>query len=78
MERIKAITKKWGNSFAVILPKKLVDTQRIEEGTEITITIEPIKKTRVKDIFGIMKEKLKRNTQQVMDEIDRDFWPEEE
>lgn len=78
MERIRTIAKKWGNSFGIILPKKVVDTENIGEGTEITITIEPVKKTKVKDIFGIMKGKLKRDTQVVMNEIDRDFWPEEE
>lgn len=81
MERIKAVTKKWGNSFAVILPKKLVDTQNIEEGTEITITIEPTKKMSVGDLMEFAKKhplpKSKKTTDKIMREIDEEFWPEE-
>lgn len=82
MERIKAIIKKWENSFAVILPKKLVDTQNIEEGTEITITIEPTKKMTVGDLMEFAKKhslpKSKKTTDEIMREIDEEFWPEED
>ena len=81
MERIKTITKKWGNSFAVILPKKVVDTQNIKEGTEITITIEPIKKMTVGDLMEFAKKhqlpKSKKTTDKIMREIDDELWPEE-
>jgi len=81
MERIKTITKKWGNSFAVILPKKVVDTQHIEEGTEITITIETAKKMTAGDLMEFAKKhplpKSKKTTEKIMREIDDELWPEE-
>ena len=81
MERIKTITKKWGNSFAVILPKKVVDTQNIEEGTEITISIETAKKMTAGDLVEFAKKnpllKPKRTTDKIMREIDDELWPEE-
>jgi len=79
MEKIKTITKKWGNSFGVILPKKIVDSEGIKEGTEITITLQSQKKTKVKDVFGILKGKIRKNgksTQELLDEIDRELWSE--
>lgn len=81
MERIKTITKKLGDSFAVILPKKVVDTQNIEEGTEVTITIETVKKMTAGDLMEFAKKhplaKSKRTTDKIMREIDDEFWPEE-
>ncbi len=35
-------------------------------------------KIKVKDIFGILKGKIKKPTQQIIDEIDKELWPEEE
>jgi len=81
MEKIKTIVKKWGNSFGVILPKKVVDTQNLKEGIEITITIEPNKIMTVGDLIDFVKKhplpKPKRNYKEILEEVDRDFWPEE-
>ncbi|MBS3082305.1 AbrB/MazE/SpoVT family DNA-binding domain-containing protein [Candidatus Pacearchaeota archaeon] len=78
MEQIKAKAKKWGNSIGIVIPANIVDKQSIKDGTEIIITITSDKKTKVKDVFGILKEKLKRNTQELIDEVDEDLWPENE
>mgnify|MGYP001604612244 CR=1 FL=1 len=74
METINIKVKKWGNSFGIILPKKMIDKKEIKEGTEIEITIQTKGKTKVKDIFGIMKEKLKKPTDEIMKETDKDLW----
>lgn len=76
MERIVTRVRKWGNSMGIVLPKRVVDVEKLDEGTEITITIEPMHKTKVKDIFGILKNKIKKPTQQIMDEIDEALWPD--
>jgi len=81
MERIKAVVKKWGNSFGLILPKRIVDTEGLKEGTEIIITFEPNNKTKVKDIFGILKGKTRKSgksTQEILEEMDEELWPTEE
>ena len=78
MERLTTKVKKWGNSFGVILPKKIVDADKIKEGMEITIVIQPSHKTKVKDVFGILKGKLKKRTQEILDEVDKELWPEDE
>jgi antitoxin component of MazEF toxin-antitoxin module len=74
MEKINTIVKKWGNSYGIILPKELVQSQELKEGARIDIIVQPRKKTKVKDIFGILKGKLKKDTDQIMDEVDKELW----
>ena len=80
MEKIKTIAKKWGNSLGIILPRKIVNAEKIGEGAEITILLEPQHKTTVSDLFKFAeKQKLRRlnkNTKQIMDEIDKELWSE--
>ena len=78
MEQIRTIVRKWGNSFGIVLPKKIVETEKIRDGLEVCITIHPAEKTKVRDIFGSLRLKTKKTTEQVMKEIDEDFWPEED
>jgi len=82
MIQINARTRKWGNSVGVVIPNEVVKEQGIAEGQEVIMTILSRKKTRVKDIFGMLKKhsltkrKDKRSTQEILDEIDRDLEPE--
>ncbi len=73
MEQINAKVKKWGNSLGIVLPKTLVDNQQLKEGTEIEILVQAKNKTKVKDVFGILKGKIKRDTKSLLKEVDRDF-----
>ncbi len=40
---------------------------------EIEVDIHPKGKTKVGEIFGILKGKLKRSTDDLLEEVDRDF-----
>lgn len=73
MEKVNATVKRWGNSFGIILPKDLIKSQELKEGSNINIIIQPKNITKVKDIFGILKGKLKRNTEDLLKEVDEDF-----
>lgn len=78
MEQIITKVKKWGNSFGIILPKKIVDTENLKEDVEVTITVQPHHKTTVGDLFELAKKhplpKLKKTTQELMDEVDEELW----
>ena len=80
MNKIKTSVRKWGNSFGIVLPKKIIDTEKIIEGTEITITIEPKKAMTVKDLMEFAKKnkipKSEKPIKQIIKEIDRDLWNE--
>lgn len=73
MEKTSAKVKRWGNSFGVILPKSLIENQKIREGMEIELVVKPLNKTKVEDIFGILKGKIKRSTADLLKEVDEDF-----
>ena len=69
---IKTITRKWGNSIAVVIPKEVVEKKRLREDQEITITVETIRPT-FSDLFGRFPRKSKKTAQQIKDEI-REGW----
>jgi len=73
MEKINATVKKWGNSFGIILPKDIIESQRLRDGSSIDVIISPRNKTKVKEIFGILKGKIKRDTSDLLKEVDQDF-----
>ena len=73
MEKANVVVKKWGNSFGVVLPRSVIEKQEIKEGVEIEIFIQTKHKTKVKDIFGILKGKLNRSTDDLLREVDEDF-----
>src|SRR3989344_6007100 len=75
MEQIRTRVKKWGNSFGIVLPKHFVDERKIKEGSEIEITVNLSNTTKVRDIFGILKE-LKGDTKKILEETDEEFEPE--
>ena len=63
---IKVMTRKWGNSIAVVIPNDVVAKQRIKENVEIKISIE---KTRPQAgvLWGFAPE-WKRSAQEIKDE----------
>ncbi|MBU0894409.1 MAG: hypothetical protein KKF48_04985 [Nanoarchaeota archaeon] len=81
MERITTKVKKWGNSFGIILPRKIFNKE-VREGLEVNVIIQPKNRMTVGDLLNFSKKnklpKLKKSTQQIMDEIDKELWPEDE
>ncbi|MEM3087268.1 MAG: hypothetical protein QXT68_09065 [Halobacteria archaeon] len=46
--------KRWGGSLAVIIPEEEVKAQKLKEGEEVGLVL--IKKARLGDLFGSVKE----------------------
>ena len=78
MQQLKTKVKKWGNSFGVMIPKEVIKKEHLKRGSEVEITLNSTRITKVKDIFGILKGKLNKSTEEIMREVDKDLWPEEE
>ena len=84
MEQINTKVKRWGNSFGVVLPIKIIEKENLKEGAEITITVQPKKKMTVGDLMKISREqgldkKLKNtSTAKALREVDKAFWSEDE
>jgi len=66
---IETITRKWGNSLAVIIPSNVVAAEKLAEKQEVTVDIQVKRPLRVKDIFGMFKGKITRPTQEIKDEM---------
>jgi len=73
METINTKVKKWGNSLGIILPADIVRNNEIREGTDIEVRINTKNKTKAREIFGILKGKLTRDTDDLLKEVDRDL-----
>lgn len=64
---IKTVAKRWGSSIGVILPKAVVEENRIKENDRIVIEIK--KKTLAGEMFGKFPEwKSKKSAQELKDE----------
>ncbi|MFA7708250.1 MAG: AbrB/MazE/SpoVT family DNA-binding domain-containing protein [Candidatus Pacearchaeota archaeon] len=67
----KTIARKWGSSIGVILPKSIIDENRIRENDEVFIELK--KETILSDLFGKFPRKSKKNPQEIKDEA-REGW----
>ena len=62
----KSKLKRWGNSFGVVVPKKIVEKEGLKEGEEVEISVR--KASDIKQLFGkypfknlqLQKERMKR------------------
>ena len=71
MMEVEAKVRKWGRSFGVVIPKEKIKAEGIKENETIKLLI--TKRTNVlKETFGTLK--LKRTTQEILDESDREDW----
>ena len=68
---IEVQTKKWGNSIGIIIPRNVVEKEKIKENQKIIVNI--IKKADLSDIFGSLRGKLKMSAQEVKD-LSRKEW----
>ncbi len=67
-KEIKAITRKWGNSIAVVIPTEIVNKENLKENIKVTITKQ--KKTPIAGVlWGFGKGKFRKSTQQIKDEM---------
>ena len=66
---IKTKARKWGSSLGIILPKLIVEARKIRENDDVIIEIKnrPI----AGKLFGRLKDKFKKSTQELKDEARR-------
>ena len=71
MEKFETVPKKWGNSIGVTIPSDIIKHEGIDTRNKVTVLIMRHDRKRLKEIFGTLK--LKKSTQQIMDEIDEGY-----
>lgn len=65
---IKVITRKWGNSIAVVIPRDIIDKEGIKEDEEIVVRVEK-RRPLVGELFGKFPRKSKKSAQEIKDEL---------
>ena len=82
MEQIDTKIRRWGNSYGIVIPRKIMDKQRLKEGSEIVLSVQSKNKMTVGDLMNLARKlnlakKLQKiNTQKALKEIDETFWQE--
>ena len=62
----KTIARKWGSSIGIILPKSVIEENRIRENDEVFIELK--RENIMSDLFGKFPRKSKKTTQEIKDE----------
>ena len=71
MEVFETIPKRWGNSLGVTIPKPVAEKGHLSTKKKVIIMlIDPVA-ADLRSVFGTLK--LKKPTQQVMEEIDEGY-----
>ncbi len=52
----RATVKKWGNSIGIILPKELVEKEKLKEKDKILVEV--VKEADLTKVFGSLKRKM--------------------
>lgn len=72
MIEIETTVRRWGNSFGVIIPKEIVEDEKLEN-KKIKLAFLRDNKVLEKS-FGILKGKLKQSAQEIKDEMRRELY----
>ena len=67
MVEVECITKKWGSSIGVILPKDIIEKEHIAANEKIFLDIK--KKHKAKEFFGLLVGEWKKPAQELKDEM---------
>lgn len=65
MSQVETITRKWGNSLGIAIPKEVVEAEHLAENQRILIEIKKV--ADVRRLRGLLK--FKKTTQKLKDEM---------
>ncbi|MDP3728188.1 MAG: hypothetical protein Q8R18_01910 [bacterium] len=67
MMSYQTITKRWGNSLGLVIPKNIVEGSHIRENEKVTVLIIKDSQKVLEEIFGIAHGKIKTSSQKIKD-----------
>lgn len=71
MIEIRSKLRKWGNSFGIIVPQKVIEDEQAKEGDNIIILLKKEEDNILKEMFGSFK--FKKSTEQLLKEVDNEL-----
>ncbi len=73
MIELKSKLRRWGNSLGVIVPQKVIENEKVQEGDQITILIKIEKEDNIlEEMFGTFK--FKKSIEKLMKEVDKELY----
>ncbi len=72
MIELETVTRKWGNSLGITLPKEVVEQEHISENEHLRVLILK-QRNPLKSTFGMMKGKWNKSGQEIKDELRREL-----
>ncbi len=73
MIEVETTLREWGKSVGLVVPKEALRHEQLKAGQKVVLLL--LKKTSaLKDTFGVVK--LKKNTDMILKEIDKEGWEE--
>jgi len=67
MAELEAITRKWGNSLGIALPKIIVEKEHLHENQKVMIDVKAV--ADIKKLRGLVH--FKKSAQEIKDEMKR-------
>jgi len=74
MREIRTRLRRWGNSFGVVVPQNVVESENIREGDDVRIFFNKRKTNILREMFGTFK--FKRPVEDLLREADQELWGE--
>jgi antitoxin component of MazEF toxin-antitoxin module len=74
MIEFKSKLRRWGNSFGIVVPQKIIESEKVKEGDEVVIFLKKEESNPLRESFGTFK--FKKSTDEIMKEIDQELWKE--
>ena len=71
MIEIRTKLRKWGNSFGIVVPQKVIESEKAREGDEMVILLKKEEDNVLKEMFGALKG-WKIDAQKFKDELRRE------
>ena len=71
---IESEVRKLGNSFAVIIPKNIIEKDAIKERQKIRLILIRESRKVLNETFGMSRGRLKKSGQQIKDELRRELY----
>lgn len=73
MIEVESKLKRWGRSFGIVIPMEKIRDANLSENDCLDIVITK-RENPLKQTFGILKGKLKKSTEKILKEGDKESW----
>ncbi|MEK6895288.1 MAG: AbrB/MazE/SpoVT family DNA-binding domain-containing protein [Nanoarchaeota archaeon] len=74
MTIIKTKIKRWGNSLGIIIPSEVILSNNVKENDSVEFIMLKNSKKAFEETFGLLKEKLKKPSQKMKDELREELY----